>query len=438
MHKKTRIFATLLIAMFVLSPLASLMPASATITDRHTLFRIPMHIINDDDTLYFVPGDLIFNDEGDDLIRTKINDYSQGNLVAINISVQTISGANIWLWLSETGGATIEENDVFYAGPFSINDINDVVGNLTMVTDPASGQDFWVGNGTVAGPIPTDLVIPKGVPYYVKITDVAPTSSIPSSDVAVSINQWRPYESLKITPDMGPAGTLITVTGMAWLPDMLVNISWSVYPDSFASYTEVLTLIAPSEDGTFTGTFYAPDLMRTDGWNDTRSVIGYYNVSSPVIMDYENFTELGRRWLQVNTIPGGGWAGNGYADGQVGVFDMIYVSGIYFNPRGDVSLVLDWGMSGEIVLLSGIAVDSDGFFNVSVGIPITSVGWHTITAADFSWNFNATIEVLPTLVLDPVEGPVGIVVTATGYGFPKSDGFGNRANVTLTWDYTSA
>jgi hypothetical protein len=46
------------------------------------------------------------------------------------------------------------------------------------------------------------------------------------------------------------------------------------------------------------------------------------------------------------------------------------------------------------------------------------------------------VEVIPTLILDPDEGPVGTVVTARGYGFPASNSV--LYNVTLDWDYVDA
>jgi hypothetical protein len=428
MHK-TKALAILIITLFALSAI----PASATITGRHTLWRVTEYILNDDGSIMINPANFTYSDEGGYLIRTKINDYANGSLVAVNITDQTITGAQVWLWLSETGGAVIEANDTFYAGPFDLLDI--VIDNATYympVTDPASGQTFWVGNNMIVGPIPTALVIPKGVEYYVKMSDVSPTTDpIPSSDVAVSVNKWRPYESLKINPTWGPAGIMITVTGMAWIPSNLVNVSWTTN-QTWTNDTVVIPLISPNADGTFVESFYAPDLMIVDNTTMVRSVVGYYN-GTTTVMDYANFTEYGRQWLQVNTIPSGdGTWGNDYYDGGVSVFDVIYVAGNYFNPRGDVTLIWDYGLSSEEILTT-TAVNGTGWFNTTITIPESTIGNHSITAVDFSYNLNATLTVGPTLVLIPDSGSVGDVITALGYGFPGS---ATNANITLWWDYT--
>jgi hypothetical protein len=338
----------------------------------------------------------------------------------------------VWLWLSETGGAVIEENDTFYAGPFELIFVTAANGTYYQpVTDPASGQDFWVGNNLIIGPCPTGLVIPKGIEYYIKMTDVAPTTTnIPSSDVAVSENKWRPYESLSIEPTSGPAGTMIAATGMAWDPSMLVNLTWSSMANTTTG-SVVAGLISPNMDGTFVSTFYAPDEKWTNATDVTMWVNAYYNGSS-MANDWESFMEYGREWLQVKVLAPAD-QGTPWATGQsVEIFDEIYVSGNYFNPRSDVSIVWDWGTADEQVL-GTTSVNGTGFFNTTITIPISDIGTHMISAVDYSFLFNATISVVPTLILDPVEGPIGTVVTATGYGWPNND---TMANVTIYWDYT--
>jgi hypothetical protein len=159
-------------------------------------------------------------------------------------------------------------------------------------------------------------------------------------------------------------------------------------------------------------------------------VNAHYN-GSTIINDWKAFTEMGREWLQVKSTAGTP-SGNGYYGGNVTVFEQIYVSGNYFNPRSDVTLYWDYGATSQQVLAT-VSVNSTGFFNTTVTIPEANVGNHSITAVDFSFNFNATLTVDPTLILTPDEGPIGTVVTATGYGFPNN---ATNVNVTIWWDYT--
>jgi hypothetical protein len=231
---------------------------------------------------------------------------------------------------------------MFYAGPFAISTITTTGATLLNVTDLFSGQVFWLGNDTIVGPITTEGVIPKGTDYYVKVTDVSPaTPSIPSSDVAVSVNQWRPYETLAITPTWGPAGTEITATGMAFIEGEKVNITWIIATDV------VVPLIDVPEAGTFTATFFAPDEEITDGSTMDVTVWAIYN-DTATIADSVTFTEYGRVWLQIDTSYGP--AGNDWYGGDVAVLDEIWVAGNYFNPRGTLSLYWDYGATGQVTL----------------------------------------------------------------------------------------
>jgi len=85
------------------------------------------------------------------------------------------------------------------------------------------------------------------------------------------------------------------------------------------------------------------------------------------------------------------------------------------------------------VLASNVTLAADGFFNITVTVPEAGIGWHTISAVDSSFNLNASVNVIPTLILVPNRGPVGTNVTAYGYGFPSTSGSAVY-NVTLVWD----
>jgi hypothetical protein len=434
MQKNPRIIALLLVTLFAIS-MASAIPASAnTITGKHTLWRVTEYVLNDDGSIYISAGNFTYADEFTYLIRTKINSIENGSLIAVNVTGQTITGAQVWLWLSESGGANIEENDTFYAGPFEllyVTAMNDTY--YQKYVDPASGQTFWVGNNLIVGPVPTALAVPKGVEYYIKMTDVAPTpdpTDIQSSDVAVSENKWRPYESLVIQPSEGPAGILVTATGMAWDPSKLVNLTWSTEANTTVG-TVVSGLISPTMDGQFSITFYAPDEKWTNASDASMWVNAYYN-GTTWVNDWKMFTEMGREWLQVKVLAPTNQGSTWSTGASVSIFEDIYVSGNYFNPRSDVTLYWDWGTTNQQILTT-TSVNGTGFFNTTVSIPISDMGSHMITAVDYSFHFNATVTVIPTLVLDPTEGPIATVVTATGYGFPNND---TKANVTIWWDFT--
>jgi hypothetical protein len=83
-----------------------------------------------------------------------------------------------------------------------------------------------------------------------------------------------------------------------------------------------------------------------------------------------------------------------------------------------------------------VANSTHGGFNTTVQIPISKKGAHNVTIDDGKVIFWFTVNVVPTLILTPDEGPTGITVTAEGYGFPPSDT--PPINVTLWWDFTDA
>lgn len=421
----SKVYTTLITAMLALSMvLLAMPPASAeTITGRPTIYSSFIHTV--DAPELNSPIDW-FNVSYADVVRTRVNSYENGSLLCINITGMTITGAQIWLWISETGGAVIEPEDKFYAGPFPLSQITTFGSTLLNVSDPYSGQLFWLGNDTIIGPIPTADIIPKGVEYYVKITDVSPeTPNIPSSDVAVSVNKWRPLESLVVTPTSGPAGTQITVQGIAFVADALVNITWNT--------DVVVPLILVGPEGTFTESFYAPDEQITDAGSVVKTIRAVYNDTGVTAVS-TTFTEYGRQWLQIGPYDGTPHPNTWHA-GDVGVLQEVWIAGNYFNPRGTVTLYWDYGLTTQVIMVADVPLNGTGFFNVSTTIPESSVGTHYITAVDFSWNFNASVDVVPTLLLVPDQGPVGTSVTAKGYGFPAAGTpTGYVYNVTLTWE----
>ena len=332
-----KIYTVLIIALLTLSPLLTPMIANATITGKPALHQVTSHTVNPDGSLTI--GGTVMADP----IRTKANSDAQGDLVLVDMAGMTITGAQVWLYLSETGGATLEANDLYYAGPFQLADVLATVVDLVNITDPYSGQTYWIGNNWIVGPTPSGEVVPRGADYYLKITDVSTQTApenIPSSDVAVSVNRWKPYPSIATDKTSGPAGTLITVTGMAFDPTKLVNITFGTTMVSVDN--DVATLLTVGTDGTFVAQFYAPDLMTTSTVDVMMYVNAYYN-STPSVLDSKAFTECARGWTQVNA-PVSPKAPNDYHGGDVDVFEEICVYQTSSNLRTTVLLYVIYRM----------------------------------------------------------------------------------------------
>ncbi|MEN3034712.1 MAG: hypothetical protein ABC537_00285, partial [Candidatus Methanosuratincola sp.] len=156
-----------------------------------------------------------------------------GGNITIWTGNMTITGAQVWLWLSNSGSADANQNngDRWYAGPFYVGDILSATPTSYTMTPPApfnqEGRNYTytVGNGWINGTVP--YMVQGGIDYWLKITDVNPvtTPSIPSSDVGVSTNRIQFSGSFYMTPDSGAPNTPVTVSGYALPADMTYNIT---------------------------------------------------------------------------------------------------------------------------------------------------------------------------------------------------------------------
>jgi len=97
------------------------------------------------------------------------------------------------------------------------------------------------------------------------------------------------------------------------------------------------------------------------------------------------------------------------------VFGKIVVSGIYFYANSPVKLYVG------TTLLGTVNTNATGFFNTTFTVPILPIGSNNIEVLDGNnVPYYFTLNVQPTLILSPSEGPVGTLVTATAYGFPAN------------------
>lgn len=146
-----------------------------------------------------------------------------GSEISIWTGNMTITGAQVWLWLSRSGSADANQNDGdrWYAGPFYMGDvIGSTIQNYT-ITPPypfsleGRNYTFKVGNNWINGTVP--YLVEGGVVYWLKITDVNPvtTPSVPSSDVGVSTNRIRFTPNFDMSPKFGAPNTPVTVSGYA-------------------------------------------------------------------------------------------------------------------------------------------------------------------------------------------------------------------------------
>ncbi|MGA1975895.1 MAG: hypothetical protein ABSG92_09700 [Conexivisphaerales archaeon] len=368
---------------------------------------------------------------------------------ALNFANTTFDGSTFELFLSTNGYSQISTGDILFTGNFSVDHLLDnAIFNITFSTTGMNG--VWPGSttptfyyGTTNAGVPEIIVaIPSnitGQAYYVKVYDGSTTS------VAVSAEQVAVLASISVSPGISgsapvPAGTPITVSGFAWAPNQLVNIS--VYSPNGTVILASITNVTASATGTFSWTFPMPDdgmlvipQVTTANYASSNLVLAFATLDGKTAISTQltvNSTVyyIGRSWTLLSTYDNSGVPVAGPGIGPLGsintpyylaakVFGTIYVNASNFNPSGTITAFLDYGTASQrsLSLTFLTSLTSKGIFNATFTVPAVSLGNHLVTFVDASWNWNFTINVLTTLLITPTSGPVGTVVTVTGYGF---------------------
>jgi hypothetical protein len=158
-----------------------------------------------------------------------------GTTANIDTAGMTITGAQVWLWLSTSGGSEINIalGDRPYAGPFLLSELVDTVtphtytfnptalaGLCTLLSadSPFAGEGrtytFTIGNNWINGTIPLK-VQGEDVDYWIKIVDVTPGDVIAGSEIGVSQNRIHFLPGFNAAPLMSAPETAVTVSGYA-------------------------------------------------------------------------------------------------------------------------------------------------------------------------------------------------------------------------------
>jgi len=424
MQKKLSI---LLAALITLSTLASYVPVKASI------------------------GNILV---GVKLAPSPVTVIKLGQSVNLYFEFVTWSGGTIDLYISPNGYAALNTTtDLKYSPPtpFSVADLKaSVVKNITY-----GDLSYKIGYNWINGTVPVTLAIAGG-DYYIKAFDGI------TAAVAVTDNYIKIKATFEVTPSFGPGGNgtadvlaKVSLKGYALPKDDYANLSY-YDPIAGKNLTIVNLYRDPSASeralGRFTYTMAAPDLKRVIAaagpQNESlqKSTITFYmTVNSTKQSEKDTYDEYYRGLEQVKgktvaTAPTGFLFGN----------TTDFTTGAYLvdvEVNGSMIIVGKWFHPGALTILwDGVAIDTTtansthGWFNDTFTVPITSKGKHTVTIDDRMIKFVFYVNVIPTLILVPDEGPVGTHVVAYGYGFPAKGkpAAANVYNVTLEWDYVDA
>jgi hypothetical protein len=409
---KSKALATLLIVALALSIALVKTPTvfAATITGRPTVY--------------------VDNNTGDPLGVTA------GAYVNISLNGMTITGAQVWLWLSPYGGSEINTalGDRWYAGPFYMGDVMGSSPKTYTFTPPEPFAEegrkytFVVGNGWINGTIP--LLVQGGVEYWIKISDVAPRDIIPSTEVGVSTNRIRFMPAYTISPPEGSKvapNNIITISGYATPVPEYYNVSQSGTLFNGTSVKLWPSLLVPSRliskpdpwglwnYTSFTTSFYAMDLMlRLPNSTGTITVEVVKNSTRDKVASFS--LSQGPRVVQLPTP----YERNDYGED--------YTNLLILKTGGKYNVTLNWFPSGgsfniflnATLVASGSLNATGGVYNFTITIPDLTSGRYLFRVVDnlnVEYNFWVTVKMVPYILVEPTKGCVGDTFTVIGKNF---------------------
>jgi len=371
-----------------------------------------------------------------------------GGNVSLYFGHVTFSGGQLYLLLSSDGFSQVSGTDLRYTPSFSLAAVQGAAN--TTVTDPTGTfpGTWYVGSNWISGTLPSNIA---GGPYFIKAFDGA-TTSVAVTDIPLTVTA-----SVSVAPTSGSAGTSLTITGNAFPSGALVNVTYlNAYTVPISEVT-VSNLTATGSIGNFTLTLPAPDLKQAAAIGDnapaTNTVTFTAQENKTQALYTAVYTENQRGLLQIgrpatkavagNVMNATGIYGNLTSFGlvptvasttiSVGVGDSVRIVGNWFYP-GPMSI--KWDNSIDITP-SGLAANGTGYFNTTVTVPATGLGAHNVTILDNGLVvFAVFLNVIPSITINPVSGPIGTTVTVSGFGFPSAVS-GTAYNATITFDSTA-
>ncbi|RLG63005.1 hypothetical protein DRN84_00270, partial [Candidatus Geothermarchaeota archaeon] len=351
-----------------------------------------------------------------------------GDNVSIYIGNMSISGAQIWLWISPTGGAVIEPKDRFIVGPFYLADVLGATPKLyklspgTPFDEEGRTYKYLVGSGWINGTMPA--MVMGNFTYWIKVTDVSPgTPSIPSSDVGVSVNRLNFTASYDVHPDIV-------------VPDQ------TLYASAYATPVGVLYNI--TEEGDLVASLVPSELYTTNGWNWTGFTVSFkatdLGLASPETTDFitvdiienetgvtvytEDIAQPPRIFIYIANESGIlGWYINNQTTAitppvlpSLATGNYYNVTFNYFPSNGKLSIYLNKTLVASNIPLN----ETGGVLNYTIKIPAVNTGYYWLKIVDnhdMLYRVWVHVHVVPFIEVSPSKGHVGDSFTVIGYNF---------------------
>lgn len=395
--------ALIIVAMLTVSTVSAMIPFGfSTITNRPTLY---------------------FDDTTADPLYV-----GAGSYVNITTSDMTITGGQVWLWLSNQGGSELNtaEGDRWYAGPFLLSDVADTVSAHTyafssdVLPAPFNIESrtytYRVGGGWINGTVPL-LVQGSDVDYWIKIADASPKDTIAGSEVGVSTNRIRFTAGFSASPLTGAPGTPVTVIGYAVSATELYNIT----QDSLPAQDLVGSTTNDASGWLWTGfsaTFNILDLKeKTSSAPEETGSITINVIQNDTAATVATFTFI-QTYREVYVPSSNFKAQGGDYTGGPPIFNTSTSYDVmlnWFSYMGSADVYLD-----NTLLRSGVQLNATGGATTSITVPPLQTGNYLFRVIDNSgveYNFTVSVFMWTYIYLTPASGHVGDTFTVTGINF---------------------
>ncbi len=383
-----------------------------------------------------------FNKPGITFFAASGDDGTYVNWPAASAKVVSVGGTTLNLnsagkvisetaWGNSSGGVSNYVTKPIFQTNYGLTYPNRAVPDVSYVGDANTGVavyngTWWKVGGTSAGAPQWAAIHALGLSttnynLYARATSVYSSyfrditagsnynnSSTTSYDLVTGLGSPVTFNfgALTVTPNSGPSGGLITLSGIGITPNSSVNITYLNPTNS--SWIPLIDNYETAA-GAFTYSFNAPDLLRNNPAGDNQPQFDkiifraqdnsnrrYYNTTVP-------YTEWRRGLTQLSDTSATGLFGSNTNLATltfVQNHQSIIVAGQWFNPvNGSASLQWD-----DKVSLGTAAIDKTGFLNATVQVPTTAAGQHILTINDGNSNFCVNLTRLPIVANDYAAG----------------------------------
>jgi hypothetical protein len=219
-----------------------------------------------------------------------------------------------------------------------------------------------------------------------------PSSERGSHEVSASDNSYSATarisveQSISLSPQSGPAGTIVTVSGTGFRDNRDVIITFDG--------DEIETTppsVSTDNAGSFTASLTVPTCV-----NESYEI----SASDGRYVATADFKVLANIDLDPDS-------------GRVG--DSVTVTGSGF--RSNRTITLTFADVGVVTEPLTVHSDDGGCFELGFDVPVSTNGSHTVKASDGVNSASATFTTTPSISLLPSSGPIGAEVAVTGTGF---------------------